>query len=141
MLNLGIRPYQRSRLTREEGNGYGQGKGGCTPDAGPASCPTIAVLRISLRASSVGSTHGVQVWRAQSPIPRGHFLLTQPSVFDWLGLPTCQDGCFRGKCHGEFPDDIRRAVIHKEAEVADGRMENQRDRRGEGAQHLVSCSL
>lgn len=139
--SLGLGPYQRSRLARERGDGYGQGKDGCTPDPGPASCPTIAVLRTSLHASCVGSTHGVQVGRAQPPTQRGRFLSTRPSVFDWLGLPTCQDSCFRGEGHGEFPDDVRRAVVHEEAEVADGGMENQRDRRGEGAQHLVSSSL
>lgn len=81
------------------------------------------------------------MWRAQPPTQRGHFLLSQPSVCDGLGLPTCQDSCFRGERHGEFPDDIRRAVVHEEAKVADGRVENQRDRRGEGAQHLVASSL
>lgn len=33
------------------------------------------------------------------------------------------------------------AVGDKEAQVADGRMENQRDHRGEGAQHPVPRSL
>lgn len=62
-------------------------------------------------------------------------------MFDWPGLPTCQDSCFGGECHGEFPDDVGRAVVHEEAEVADGRVEHQRDGRGEGAQHLVAGSL
>lgn len=85
--------------------------------------------------------HPVSKCGKHSPPHKGPLSIDLARCVRLAGLPTCQDSCFRGERRGEFPDDVRRAVIHEEAEVADGRMENQRDRRGERAQHLVSSSL
>ena len=66
---------------------------------------------------------------------------TAPFVCNWPGLPTCQDSHFHGERRGDFPDDVRRAVVHEEAQVADGRMESQRDDQGEGTPDPVPGSL
>lgn len=139
--SLGLRPLQRCRLARDGGNGYGQGKGGCSPGPGPASRLTIAVLRISMLPSCPGVHPRCPCAESTAPLKERLLSLPPAQCVRPAGLPTCQDGRFRGERHGELPDDVRRAVVDEEAEVADGRMEHQRDGRGEGAQHLVAGSL
>lgn len=79
--------------------------------------------------------------QARPQTQSGHSLLTVPFLCNWPGPPTCQDRGFRGERQGEFPDDVCGAVVHEEAQIADGRVQDQRDHRGEGTQDPVPSSL